>query len=332
MELIEACDGFFLKIQQEKTISPCLKNKYRCHCLELSQQLQKNILESEIKAVECLDRALIVLGTDLSITENIKKWHIENSKVIRELNYDVISIIKNIRESPLHNYTASASQNLVIFDYFDPQEILNNILEPFKIIKGAIHWSAIKLWKDPLYIFGKFGHRLVPFEIGDNYIDAEWNQKILPIKDLILKSTLSTMYMAQYDLLGHIPELDSEVDDLDLLFLLNEGRNKCLERNVWLGYNRCFTPLHHDPYSNVYVQVVGCKHVFLVDPIFSDKISIDNGFTNTSSLRFFPGKKSEIPFKYTLLNSGDVLYIPKGWWHQFESVHGGLCISVSHWI
>ncbi|KAI7626447.1 Clavaminate synthase-like protein, partial [Hortaea werneckii] len=118
--------------------------------------------------------------------------------------------------------------------------------------------------------------------------------------------------------------------------------------NVWLGPSGTRTPLHTDPYHNILCQVVGFKYVRLYAPHETPKL-YPMGVTkeginmeNTSQVdisenvacllgrngdanvrreidRKFP-KFKEAQYQEVILNPGDCLYVPLGWWHYVESL------------
>ena len=135
-----------------------------------------------------------------------------------------------------------------------------------------------------------------------------------------------------------------------------------VQANIWFGPPWTISPLHHDPYHNILCQVVGKKYVRLYSPHVSSKLyrrsdkepaphlegknksgsaaTID--MSNTSSIDVaamelspdedwdveYPGI-SEVPYVECVLEAGQALYIPVGWWHYVRSCSVG--ISVSFW-
>uniref|UniRef100_A0A1B0D861 JmjC domain-containing protein n=1 Tax=Phlebotomus papatasi TaxID=29031 RepID=A0A1B0D861_PHLPP len=90
------------------------------------------------------------------------------------------------------------------------------------LIQNCIeHWPARAKWSDLGYFIQRFGYRTVPIEIGSQYTESNWGQKLVRLKDFIDRQFISRKndtiveYLAQHDLLNQIPEEEFFSEFLD---------------------------------------------------------------------------------------------------------------------
>lgn len=95
--------------------------------------------------------------------------------------------------------------------------------------------------------------------------------------------------------------------------------------------------MHHDPYYNLLVQVVGQKYIRLYSPSESEKLYPFQGrmLHNSSQVDVenpdfskFP-LFEKAPFQETILQPGEMLFIPPKYWHYIRSL--STSFSVSFW-
>jgi hypothetical protein len=180
---------------------------------------------------------------------------------------------------------------------------------------------------------------------------------------------LATGYLAQHDLFAQIPPLRDDITIPDYCYTspppphysspLAEKHSKLPQLdepllNAWFGPVGTISPLHTDPYHNILSQVVGRKYIRLYAPKESEKLyarGVEDGgvdMGNTSSLDIGvlvgwegsdderTGAREKFPlfqeaeFVDCILEEGECLYIPVGWWHYVRSL--SVSFSVSFWF
>ena len=240
---------------------------------------------------------------------------------------------------------------------------------PLVVTGAMERWPALheRPWSDPSYLMKRTlgGRRLVPVELGRSYTDEGWGQKIMTFGEFMETYVLdphgeSIGYLAQHDLFAQIPSLRNDISIPDICYIdpppprkgssLAKNRTPHLEEpllNAWLGPAGTISPLHTDPYHNILCQVVGKKYVRLYSPDQSERLyprGIEEGIDMSNTSRVPPEQVemhleddpegdfslfAEAEYVETILNEGDSLYIPVGWWHYVRSLT--VSFSVSFW-
>lgn len=131
-------------------------------------------------------------------------------------------------------------------------------------------------------------------------------------------------YLAQHQLFDQIPELRNDFDTPDYCALLAPEDNDRGEVvvNAWLGPQGTMSPLHHDPFHNLLVQVVGYKLIRLYSPACTAGLyPLPGRMYNNSSVDIMNPDISKhplfhnMPYSETVLGPGDTLFIPRWTWH-----------------
>lgn len=207
------------------------------------------------------------------------------------------------------------------------------------------------------YVDDGWGQELIPFKVFlAKYIDPSSRAMDDP-------STVG--YLAQHNLFQQIPSLRNDITIPDFcwasvpLHPSDPSADKPTldypQLNAWFGPARTITPLHTDGYHNLLCQVVGTKYVRLYSPTVDKEVIRPRGeemgvsMANTSELDVGvlegwdePGEGLDkvevdamrddlkgVEYWEGILEPGDTLLIPIGWWHYVRSL--SVSFSVSFW-
>ncbi|KAK6010689.1 hypothetical protein OSTOST_24257, partial [Ostertagia ostertagi] len=236
------------------------------------------------------------------------------------------------------------------FDELSKWDFIDQFLtraEPV-IVRGLNnHWPACKTWSfDHLHRI--LCHRVVPVEQGSKYTDSDWAQKLMTGSEFfatLLEDKSRPLYLAQHRIFDQIPQL---CDDFSLPLYCDHCevslrsfpaavisqdsvnlRNRNVDKNGWIGPGSTVSPLHTDPRENIFCQILGRKFFRLVPPSDSENVYAfkDGIITNTSQAGvdvLNPDLEKYPDFAKAqcwdgVVEAGDVLFIPQGWWHLVRS-------------
>lgn len=123
--------------------------------------------------------------------------------------------------------------------------------------------------------------------------------------------------------------------------------------NMWIGNSRSSTSLHHDPFENLYCQVLGSKTVTLYPPhewYHLNEIEVPTAtyqrstsgelelISDSGTIRWLDSarelREAQGCRGYTVtLNPGDCLYLPALWYHEVTQncAQDTICVSINYW-
>ena len=95
--------------------------------------------------------------------------------------------------------------------------------------------------------------------------------------------------------------------------------------SLWLGPANTRTLLHHDGTNNLFCQVLGRKRVWLVPPFLTHIAESAVGHYATKR----PSDPDVLPYaREVVLEPGDAVFLPVGWWHEVESLSPSLSLAL----
>ena len=150
-----------------------------------------------------------------------------------------------------------------------------------------------------------------------------------------------SLYLAQVGIhsqeIGSSPPLKALRKDIEIPnFLLSP----VVSINLWMSVNGSRSSIHYDPLHNLLCVISGCKEVRLWPPSSAPSLyplPVYGEASNHSGVDFIKPDLSNHPrfvsagenCQTVILNAGDALFLPEGWYHQVDS--GSLTIAVNLW-
>lgn len=119
-------------------------------------------------------------------------------------------------------------------------------------------------------------------------------------------------------------------------FQITGHEDKTTDTRLWIGSSNTHSGLHSDLKDNIFVQIAGSKILYLAPfkdthYLYPFKYNITNSQLDPENvcLKQYPKVKKAKLIK-VVLRPGDMVFIPKGWWHCFISNEPS--ISINHWF
>jgi len=242
---------------------------------------------------------------------------------------------------------SKAASGIFRREHLSAEEFLDRYYAPGQpvVLAGEIeHWPARTRWT-PDYLCAKVGSREVVCQDGrdsdpdfERYKDNHTRRvRFDHFIDRITRDAGNAAYVTAYNAGANaaaLAPLDADIGRLDKFLAPANGGHGGL---IWIGPAGTFTPLHHDLTNNLLVQVVGRKRVVMAaatetPDLYNDShvFSRIRDVTDPAiDLTVFP-RLANVTFHEVLLEPGEILYIPIGWWHQVEALDFSVSLTFTN--
>ena len=200
----------------------------------------------------------------------------------------------------------------------------------------ADNWKASKKWTFN-YLKNIKGSNLEVNTVKGNATLGEGKISSISFKKYISQiiSNKNKYYLTTFYLFKKFPKL---IKDINYEYI----KSNSLFCHVlsWIGPKNSITGFHCDWSENINVQVRGEKVFYLVSPEFNKYMYISDKFERisaTSKVDLKKIKSNKFPlFKKAKvikvnLKKGDLIYVPRGWWHYVKSLEPSISVSFHFW-
>lgn len=206
------------------------------------------------------------------------------------------------------------------------------------VITGALDdWPALRTWSFEHLASVIGDQRVTPVVLdrGNFYIDLKAGVRYqeMSFRDYVAEvdGKEQPPYYLRYPLDGVTSPLTA--DYAEPIYC---RRRVVLKSNLWVGAAGVSSGLHYDMTHNVVAQVVGRRRVALFGPeqtryLHPHPIRSLNWHhspvrVEAPDYQRFPDYARARPIEVDLVR-GDLLFIPKGWWHQFSTVERAIAVN-----
>ncbi|MDJ0676979.1 MAG: cupin-like domain-containing protein [Calothrix sp. MO_167.B42] len=223
---------------------------------------------------------------------------------------------------------------LPILENFDRELFQREYVAPIQpvILKGAAaSWAAVKSWT-PKYLATKYKDvqitpkvNLPDAEVPYVYKDKHHRREMTIGEFVELMESGNSCYFDQVNM-NSFEELHNDYNFEEL------GAWNLHLTGLWVGSSTC-SGLHYDWSDNLLVQIHGTKKAVLVSPEdspnlypFPDNHTKSQVGCENPDIKAQPLVKN-VTFMDGFLEPGDVLFIPKGWWHYLKSSESSISLT-----
>lgn len=190
----------------------------------------------------------------------------------------------------------------------------------------AKNWPATRLWS-PEYLSQACGDAIVEIMSGRDRVHASRQnvddalRRSVPFSEYISRVYFgekgNDVYLVSRNRFFAIPETRRLLADVGEIPYVSAGDPAETVR-LWFGPGGTETSLHYDDVNQFVVVVGGSKSFRLYSPLLGEFMEQVREWYAEADPRM-DGCASAIPEIECILNPGDALFLPVGWWHAVEA-------------
>ncbi|QER40643.1 cupin-like domain-containing protein [Acinetobacter suaedae] len=215
---------------------------------------------------------------------------------------------------------------------------------PVVLTNAIEHWDALEKWS-PQYFKDMVGDQEIEIQFNReqdplferNSIQHKTKMKMDDYVKLVTQTHHSNnFYMTANNAKASQSSLTKLFEDIGNFHSYTDHTQMAKRSFIWFGPKGAFTPLHHDLTNNFLAQIYGKKKVTLIPAlqvpnlyndiaVFSQIVDPNDPNTVESFPQFQQCSKIEC-----ILEKGETLFIPLGWWHCVESLDISISVSFTH--
>lgn len=264
----------------------------------------------------------------------------EQHFLVRKRNWLLNTLDCFARLNPQYQHISRIT--LPSFEQFIQQYYSRNL--PVILTDSVAHWPALQKWS-PQYFKEIVGNQEVEVQFHReqdpmferNSIQHKTKMLMREFVELIEQTPHSNnFYMTANNAKASQTSLAVLFQDIDHFHGYTDHAQVYDRSFIWFGPKGAFTPLHHDLTNNILVQIYGRKKVTLIPALQVPNLYNDVAvFSKIADPYQIDVAKSFPDFALSskiecILEPGEALFIPLGWWHCVESLDISMSVSFTH--
>lgn len=213
------------------------------------------------------------------------------------------------------------------------------------ILQGAMkNWKAMTLWT-PDYLKGVIGQEEVEImasrESDPNYeVDCNPHRRVMRFADYVDAvyegGETNDYYLVANNYFFKRPAVRKLMEDIEAFPEYLDPQQSDGNTFFWFGPAGTITPLHHDTINIFMAQVSGRKRVKLIPSfesefVYNDVCVYSRVDCENPDYALWP-KFREATVTDVILEPGEVLFLPVGWWHHVRAIEVSLTISFTNFL
>lgn len=213
---------------------------------------------------------------------------------------------------------------------------------PVVLTDVADDWPAMQRWS-PDDLKARFGHLDVEVQ-AERGANAKYEQDKLKhrrsvrlanfVDQVVAGGATNDYYLTANNESLRRPEFAPLLDDIGSLPAFCDRGRLDKESSFWFGPAGTITPLHHDTLMLLHTQVVGRKRWRFISPLETARLYNYDGVFSAIDLEQpdldrFP-ELAEVQVLEVVVEPGETVFLPLGWWHQVASLDVSLSFSFSN--
>jgi Cupin-like domain len=254
-----------------------------------------------------------------------------------------VEIVMNVKASLMHQAMASAGierrSNLACEDFFRNYYAVNR---PVVITDLVRQWPAYEKWTVD-HLAEHYGHLEV---------EVQANRKSDPVYEVFLKghsvklsfadflrqssdaSSANETYLTANDRVLENPAFAGLLDDFFPFENMFSAGHRARKQFLWIGAAGVVSPLHRDRLNVFMTQLKGRKKILMFDSSQTHLMyNFESFFSEVDAEQpdfdRYPDFRQARPLEL-VLEPGEALFIPVGWWHHIRALEFSINISMTN--